>query len=391
MALLRMYFSSGITRLNIGYAISEDNGVTWTPPSYIFETNRDYIHTFGVSCADSVINIVFYDDWGPDNAFYSIRSTNFGQNWSQPIRMFGVLESERRDCASFDSMVHLSWEGRFDISEQVDVYYSRSTDQGNTWSPNIALSVIDQFHSQLQAICIDGMGRPKVSWMDYKDSPYFATGDIFLRASADSGSSWGPERQITFNHLAQMSDIAQSGDTVAIIWEDNRPENGRGGIYCSISLDDGEAWNEPDRLDADTCLSINPSVAASNSRVYAIWQEGRFSQDSNGVFFSCWREEPDAVDERDVSTLPNEINLAAYPNPFNSSVVIAYSASKGGDIEIINSLGQIIRKFDVEASIDGKVVWDGANEAGHQAASGTYFAKLSSGEQSREMKLIYLK
>jgi hypothetical protein len=280
--------------------------------------------------------------------------------------------------------------GRFDLNHNIEIYYTQSRDGGFTWSSNIPLSDTDQFHSQLSAICVNNVGSPIVTWMDYKYTIYLTTGDILLRQSNDSGSTWAPETQLTFNHLARGSDVVSSGDTIIVAWEDNRFEDGLGSIYCTRSIDGGINWDEPYWVDGDTNNSINPAIATSYGRIYIVWYDLR-PPDSLGLFFSRYDPENDAIGSNDLNNISHQITLSAYPNPFNSSVFLSYSSVKGGDLEIFNSLGQLVRIFRIKAGERNKMIWDATDWGGEKVSSGIYFIKLSTDRQAKTVKLIYLK
>lgn len=87
--------------------------------------------------------------------------------------------------------------------------------------------------------------------------------------------------------------------------------------------------------------------------------------------------------------------LSAYPNPFNSSVQIEWTAPLHGEplsIEIYDVLGRqvsVLFHGAVGAGLQ-RTTWDGANAVGTQVTSGTYFVRLSAPNvsQSRTIRLI---
>ena len=105
--------------------------------------------------------------------------------------------------------------------------------------------------------------------------------------------------------------------------------------------------------------------------------------------------------------VPDEISIAAYPNPFNSSAFITYFNLKGGEIRIFDIKGQLIRTFftgDLENSAsgrgenEGRIKWDATDASGKTVYSGIYFARAWYGSKATEtsqssdaIKLIYLK
>jgi photosystem II stability/assembly factor-like uncharacterized protein len=100
----------------------------------------------------------------------------------------------------------------------------------------------------------------------------------------------------------------------------------------------------------------------------------------------------------DNSNIATDFNLIGnYPNPFNSGTTIQFSLKQGGlvQLEIFNNLGQkvktIINNTEYSEGIIHKVRWDGTTVSGSVAASGTYYYRLISGNQSQVKKMILLR
>ncbi|MCK4632159.1 MAG: S8 family serine peptidase [candidate division Zixibacteria bacterium] len=84
-----------------------------------------------------------------------------------------------------------------------------------------------------------------------------------------------------------------------------------------------------------------------------------------------------------------------YPNPFNPHTTISFALEARQDVtlEIINILGQRVRTLVSGVLPPGAhaVKWNGADDAGHTAASGVYFYRLSTQHQSTTRKMTLLK
>ncbi len=387
---------TGYYRNTIAFSVSTNNGITWSTPGVVINPgcpdNLYFAASVGNGLNINVVNRTFVDS---DLIFYSIRSTNFGQTWTDPQEIFGCTEAGLPDQTSYGNSIHLTWQGRFNLNEPWDIYYCRSTDGGQTWSPNTMLSTMDNHGALSPAICVSDSDKVNVSWMDGKYSPYLVTGDILMRHSGDSGQDWESENQVSFNHFALgASDIVSEGDTINIVWEDAIMGLANRSIYYVKSTDDGATWSEPYWIDGTFDDSSNPALAVSNGKVYCIWTDGRPIPDTNiigGVYISRWDPEPSGIKNVNNNNVPDEINLSAYPNPFNSTTVINYTNMKGGDIEIFNSNGQLVTILGIELSNEGQIKWDARDAMGNRVSSGIYFARARASQHTLSLKLMYLK
>ncbi|MBN2413901.1 VCBS repeat-containing protein [candidate division KSB1 bacterium] len=98
----------------------------------------------------------------------------------------------------------------------------------------------------------------------------------------------------------------------------------------------------------------------------------------------------------DLGTVPQAYSLEQnYPNPFNAETTIGFSLPGNSDIslKIYNTKGQLIRTLVDHNKPPGnyKVVWDGKNESGLPAASGTYLYVMKSNFFKKVLKAVLLK
>ena len=86
-----------------------------------------------------------------------------------------------------------------------------------------------------------------------------------------------------------------------------------------------------------------------------------------------------------------------YPNPFNPETMIGFTLSENAPVylTVYNYLGQRIKSlYNGEVFESGKIhhtTWDGKNESGQPAASGTYFYKLNTGQHQSIKKMVLLR
>jgi hypothetical protein len=388
MALWKNGFIEGMRRINIGYSVSHNGGRTWTEPDYIFYPNWEHILYFAASGSDSVINIIFNSNINQELRFYNVRSTDFGESWSDTLELFRSAESGLMDMATYEDIFHCVWYGNFNGSRPWETYFIRSIDGGINWSDNIPLVPIDNHSSRWPSISADNSGNLAFCWTDFRYSPSGWTGDLFIKYSFDSGENWTEETQITFLHEDGYPDVFWDTDTVHVVWE----RGGQRSIFYLRSTDGGLTWGDEQRLDNDPSRSYWPRVAASNGKVYAIWADRRYDPDNDiyrGIYFSRYEEDTESVEY--ISKSGQVDWIKAYPNPFNSVTTLTYSNLKGGEIEILNISGQLIRTFHIDTGKEGKIIWDATDAQGDKISSGIYFARARGLNNTITKKLVYLK
>ena len=111
--------------------------------------------------------------------------------------------------------------------------------------------------------------------------------------------------------------------------------------------------------------------------------------------FDAYEDIPVEFASEGFADLPaNEITIAIYPNPFNTTAFIdIHSGNFVSDLEIdiINILGQQVRHFGDFRTGEIRIIWDGRDDRGSNLTSGVYFIAVRSDNYSSTRKIILLK
>jgi hypothetical protein len=278
-----------------------------------------------------------------------------------------------------DSTIHLVW-----VNEilPVSVRYSRSTDNGQTWSPEIDISQ-DSLGAQLCYVSVDGQ-HVVASWMGYKYSPYMFTGDLFIRHSFDAGATWDSAQTITGSHKVTMNDVYIKDSIIVTGWMDSRLDN-HVNIFAKYSRDYGTTWVNEEQASFGGYSSGSLSIFSIDEIIHVLWGDRR------PVYPGLYHNYNNMNDGIDESNMPiNNSILSIYPNPFNSSCVITFPRRNSGNMKIYNINGQLVKSLNLIEK-EGRIIWNGIDDNGHLLSSGIYFVMVNTSMGAQQTKVTILK
>jgi hypothetical protein len=382
-------------QLDIVYTISQD-GLAWTPPSYVIRGNTRIDEMVSATMSGDSIYAVYYA-YGPDSTgdipLRFLYSSNMGQAWSNEqtvayamidycngliiLKCFGVLFIVWNAVPVPESTEHTTWE------TQVIVSY----DGGLTWSPKTFLSQYGDRPAQTAcASCNPVDGSFAVGWMDYGSPGYF-----YMRMTGNLGYNWGPEIYIANSHYISDPNIEFVGDTLWATWVDHTfASNWQ--IGYSKSTNRGQIWTEPERMNYTSGLSMTPWLSYDNRKIHLVWQEDALSGQGRDIYYRRFDPDNDIDDDQNPTSYDL---LKPYPNPFNPRTLFEFYMPSSGKVtaKIYDILGRHVKTVVNQSMDAGKHtgIWDGNNELGVPVGSGVYFLQVQSADQFSSKKITLLK
>jgi hypothetical protein len=162
--------------------------------------------------------------------------------------------------------LHAVWyDGRDGNNE---IYYKRSTDGGIIWNADVRLTnhFADSQYPSISAV--DSLVI--VVWRDSRIGNF----ELYYKRSTDNGVSWSADTRLTNNPAVQWyPSVSASGSGLYVVWQDARDGNEE--IYGKRSSDGGLSWGADTRLTNQTADSQNPSVSVFASTVDIVWFDNR--------------------------------------------------------------------------------------------------------------------
>lgn len=122
------------------------------------------------------------------------------------------------------------------------------------------------------AHCIASSGDTvHVVWSDNRVGGNY---EIFYKRSTDGGLTWGADTRIS-NNVYFSTNPSISGSIVIVVWDDDRDGSGNKEIYYNRSSNAGTSWGTDTRLTNDPAASENACVSISGSLVFVTWADNR--------------------------------------------------------------------------------------------------------------------
>lgn len=424
----------------IYYKRSSDNGLTWSA-NVNLSNNVSLAYNPAIAVSGSYVHVVWYENRDGNMEEYYKRSTDGGISWSTETRLtFNDASSSHCSIAASGLNVHLVWQDRRDGN--IQVYYKRSIDGGNTWSADARLRQTNNATGTLNllpAVAVSG-SVVHVAWHDSADGNW----EIYYKRSTDGGINWGADIRLTNNSaISQFPTLAVSGSIVHLMWVDDR--NSTGNIYYKRSVNGGSSWGSDTRLTKSNYHNYYPSLAVNGSNVHLVFQRllmtgydimynisnndgvkwGNDVQLTNNSSHSTvpsiavsgsnvniiFRDNRDenyeiyykryivssgrihkgvtAVDQEE--GLPTEFQLIQnYPNPFNPTTTISFSIFQAEfvTLKVYDILGREVVNLINEFKDAGNYKF---NFDASKLSSGIYFYRLQAGNFVDMKKMILMK
>ena len=266
---------------NIFFVKSTDGGNTFSKPVNLSnDPGVSYFPRIAIGGNNNVYVVWTDNSVGNYNILFT-KSVDGGASFHKPITL-----SNLKGVSNFPSIVafgnnsvYVVWSHKnntdFDPSntenqtQTYDVFFTKSLDQGNTFSKPVNLSD-DPANSQSPAVTISDNNIVYVVWSDNSIGTY----ETFFTKSLDQGNTFSKVSVISSNVARSISaSISTYGNNVYVVWSDNIFGNSE--IFFTNSVDNGSTFNMPVNINEDTGISSDAQIisAPQAGNLYVIWQD----------------------------------------------------------------------------------------------------------------------
>lgn len=202
---------------------------------------------------------------------YVMRSIDNGETWEEPINLSSNAgHSHKSEILNSGSNVYVIWTQVSSDGTKSDIYFRKSTDDGESWAPKIKLSSTGTAFNSLAMLGASG-SNVYVVWSDS------GTGEVYLRRSANNGGTWALIVNLSNNPgKSDKPDLSVSGSNVYVVWAQANSGGSVTDVFFRGSNDGGATWKSKIQLSSSgkAALVSAPTVASSGSSVHAAWDDG---------------------------------------------------------------------------------------------------------------------
>jgi hypothetical protein len=409
---------------------STDNGITWNNGAGIGLNVNPQVQDkewLAVDLTQSpyrgniYVTWTEFDDYGSSNPSDSSRirfskSTDEGETWSNAITISDVSGDCFDDdnttegavpCVGPNGEIYVSWAG------PEGIVFDKSTDGGETWGTDIFVSDIPGGW----AIDVPGISRCNgmpITMCDISNSPHngniyigwsdqrngTSNTDIFFSKSTDGGATWSPALKVNDDNTTRhqffvwMTVDQSTGHTWGMFYDRRNTTGLATDVYVVKSTDGGETFENFKVSESSFTPTSSiffgdyTNIAAWEGKIYPIWLRLHNSQRSVWIAH--------VTDSSTITILEEETFKPAafllyqnYPNPFNPSTTISYQLPETEfvTVKIFDGIGNEIETIVKETKNAG--VHEVNFDASH-LSSGIYLYRIDAGifHQSKKMLLV---
>lgn len=223
-----------------GILYSYWDGQQWSiPVDILVSPNRE--RTFSPEVAIDSLDII-HVVWGGAHLYYSSASLGEAGNpaaWSRPLSI-----GEDKSVASTSSIAVDSEDNLHVVFSESgrDVYHVVSFDHGHSWHRSVAISSVPKNITTLMAhLAIDDKNCVHVTWSQATLPNAYPPEGVFYSRSCDDGETWSDPIQLAGENYGESNILVDKNQLIHVVY------NGRvgvGGRYHRWSSDGGRTWSD---------------------------------------------------------------------------------------------------------------------------------------------------
>lgn len=264
---------------------STNGGQSWGAKSTIYN-GLDYGARYPViAAANGNVYVFYYRYTSGDSQIFMLKSSNDGQSFGSEIQISEANQGAQipQIAISGDTLV-LAYEDR-DLMSNSQIYIMKSVDAGENWTSAQQVSSTSE-GAGWNNIVLKG-NQIFAFWNDVT-GPDYDDLDLFFSKSTDFGQSWSSPQNLSNNQAYNARLKTEIVDNSIYTITSSKMDGLQTDAVLYHSHDLGNSWQPAINLSDNSGGSERPDVFvlrdnASNHRIYAIWSDGSYSGNDKAV------------------------------------------------------------------------------------------------------------
>lgn len=258
---------TSINNKEVFYSRSTDGGATWRPfVDMTHNSGRSEESEIAVG-SDGTVYLVWADMTPGNFDIFFVRSVDGGVTWSAIKNISHNSAGSSWPCIAVNGSGHINVAWNDYTTGVRRVFFSRSVDNGQTWSQAVNVYNHDD-QSGYPSIAVNGQGDILLACTFSQHNER----SLYFSRSSDNGGTWSQPVSIApqsqdpvFPRLA-----VDGADNINMVWWDQT--QGARGVYFSRSLDNGVTWSEAMEINNFNVEFPFPRIAVDETgKVYVVW------------------------------------------------------------------------------------------------------------------------
>ncbi len=221
------------------------------------------------------INAVWVEPTSAANIMFS-RSTDGGLTFSRPLNVSNNPGGALAPSLALDGNgnINLAWTGSANfVGRPNDIFFTRSTDGGNSFSIPIDVSVGQPAGGGFSpSLALDAVGNLNLVWSGCFDVPCSTNSPVFFSRSSDGGATFSAPVQVSNDQTQIPQVVVDAGGNIDVVWSEL--VNGGGfasPVFFSQSSDGGATFSTPITVSGTTFFPSDEKMAVdSRGNIYIV-------------------------------------------------------------------------------------------------------------------------
>ncbi len=346
-------YNSSNYRGDIYLTKSSDWGQTWQPSICVTPNSSSTLDDKPWAAIDSNNVFVTWYEYGGTGDLKFRRSTDFGQTWPGSGIVIGSSGNGTCPLRGPDSLIYVGWGIQ-------NIRFNKSTDMGRTWQGQQTIISVTwnppNTNFRLNNIPSFGMSQDRTKiYVVFADSRLASNQlDVFFSRSTDQGQTWMTPVKINDNSSSPSLQCypwlsVDPADRIHVVWFDSRDGSTVNdlALYYAYSTDFGQTWSQNYRVSdsfayANTFIGDYNACTSDGNYIYTLWCDCRNGSSNPDIFFSKTGN-PVWISEHNSKNL-NQNHFLSFSNPLTEGNRISYPA--GSELKIYTGDGRRVENVE---------------------------------------------